>query len=162
MRSQDVTCADFSTWDVGLDPRCVLRAWPVYGVRGWSASLGSTAVLFQHHQPWKSLTTTQGKPFLHLSAAYGTGNNKAFKYRLALANNYSPSGFRTLYNQIRQSSRTIVNMISDGDLYTLAVFLGSVSMVLIVLYHYFEVNASDKVQEAPQQGASEKKATGGS
>ncbi|KAL6855072.1 hypothetical protein ACO1O0_006210 [Amphichorda felina] len=50
-------------------------------------------------------------------------------------------------------------MISDGDLYTLAVFLGSVSMVLIVLYHYFEVNASDKVQEAPQQGASEKKAT---
>jgi len=32
-------------------------------------------------------------------------------------------------------------MISDNDLYTLAVFLGSLSMLLIVLYHFLEVNA---------------------
>jgi len=34
-------------------------------------------------------------------------------------------------------------MISDTSLYTLALFLGSASMVLIVLYHFLEVNAKD-------------------
>ncbi|KAI2611074.1 Oligosaccaryltransferase-domain-containing protein [Hypoxylon fragiforme] len=34
-------------------------------------------------------------------------------------------------------------MISDDDLYRLAIFLGSVSMVLIVLYHFFEVNSQE-------------------
>ncbi|VUC22775.1 unnamed protein product [Clonostachys rosea] len=38
-------------------------------------------------------------------------------------------------------------MISDGDLYTLAIFLGSASMVLIVVYHYFEVNAPENVAQ---------------
>lgn len=33
-------------------------------------------------------------------------------------------------------------MISDNDLYTLAIFLGSLSMLLIVLYHFLEVNSS--------------------
>ncbi|KAI9679554.1 MAG: hypothetical protein M1817_005576 [Caeruleum heppii] len=34
-------------------------------------------------------------------------------------------------------------MISDDDLYSLAIFLGSVAMLLIVLYHFLEVNAKD-------------------
>ena len=34
-------------------------------------------------------------------------------------------------------------MISDNDLYSLAVFLGSLAMLLIVLYHFLEVNAID-------------------
>ncbi|KAI1804544.1 Oligosaccaryltransferase-domain-containing protein [Daldinia bambusicola] len=34
-------------------------------------------------------------------------------------------------------------MISDDDLYSLAIFLGSVAMILIVLYHFFEVNSQD-------------------
>ena len=34
-------------------------------------------------------------------------------------------------------------MISDDDLYTLAIFLGSLAMLLIVLYHFLEVNAKD-------------------
>ncbi|KAI1480637.1 Oligosaccaryltransferase-domain-containing protein [Daldinia eschscholtzii] len=34
-------------------------------------------------------------------------------------------------------------MISDDDLYTLAIFLGSVAMILIVLYHFFEVNSQE-------------------
>ncbi|CAG9979284.1 unnamed protein product [Clonostachys byssicola] len=38
-------------------------------------------------------------------------------------------------------------MISDGDLYTLAIFLGSASMVLIVVYHYFEVNAPENIAQ---------------
>jgi hypothetical protein len=33
-------------------------------------------------------------------------------------------------------------MISDGDLYTLAIALGCISAVLIVVYHFVEVNAS--------------------
>ncbi len=44
-------------------------------------------------------------------------------------------------------------MISDDDLYTLAIFLGCLAMLLIVLYHFLEVNAID---DAPTQ--SEEKA----
>ncbi|KAI9841801.1 MAG: hypothetical protein M1837_000395 [Sclerophora amabilis] len=40
-------------------------------------------------------------------------------------------------------------MISDNDLYTLAIFLGSLSMLLIVLYHFLEVNA--KHEPAPEE-----------
>ena len=31
-------------------------------------------------------------------------------------------------------------MISDDDLYRLAIFLGSAAMILIVIYHFLEVN----------------------
>jgi oligosaccharyl transferase complex subunit OST4 len=34
-------------------------------------------------------------------------------------------------------------MISDDDLFRLALFLGSCAMLLIVLYHFLEVNAKD-------------------
>lgn len=32
-------------------------------------------------------------------------------------------------------------MISDDDLYRLAVFLGVIAMLLIVVYHWLEINA---------------------
>ena len=38
-------------------------------------------------------------------------------------------------------------MISDDDLYRLAIFLGSAAMLLIVLYHFLEVNAVDEPAE---------------
>ncbi|KAI0875157.1 hypothetical protein GGS24DRAFT_456679 [Hypoxylon argillaceum] len=44
-------------------------------------------------------------------------------------------------------------MISDDDLYRLAIFLGSVAMILIVLYHFFEVNSQEDAtlaQKAPR------------
>ncbi|KAI0198749.1 hypothetical protein F4808DRAFT_435036 [Astrocystis sublimbata] len=44
-------------------------------------------------------------------------------------------------------------MISDDDLYRLAIFLGSVAMILIVLYHFFEVNSQEGAslaQKAPR------------
>lgn len=34
-------------------------------------------------------------------------------------------------------------MITDNDLYSLAIFFGSLSMLLIVLYHFLEVNAKE-------------------
>jgi oligosaccharyl transferase complex subunit OST4 len=34
-------------------------------------------------------------------------------------------------------------MITDDQLYSLALFLGAASMLLIVLYHFLEVNAKD-------------------
>jgi len=52
-------------------------------------------------------------------------------------------------------------MISDGDLHSLAVFLGSAAMILIIAYHYLEVNAKD---DQDSQLSSERKAdttTGG-
>lgn len=46
-------------------------------------------------------------------------------------------------------------MISDDQLYTLALFLGSASMLLIVLYHFLEVNAVD--DEAVDEGLKSEK-----
>jgi oligosaccharyl transferase complex subunit OST4 len=51
-------------------------------------------------------------------------------------------------------------MISDDDLYRLAIFLGSIAMVLIVVYHFFEINNPDTpiaekaqpVRQAPVAG----------
>ena len=34
-------------------------------------------------------------------------------------------------------------MITDNELYSLAVFLGALAMLLIVLYHFLEVNSDD-------------------
>lgn len=34
-------------------------------------------------------------------------------------------------------------MISDNDLYNLSIWLGSAAMLLIILYHYLEVNAKN-------------------
>lgn len=34
-------------------------------------------------------------------------------------------------------------MISDNQLYSLAIFLGSAAMLMIVLYHFLEVNSQD-------------------
>lgn len=34
-------------------------------------------------------------------------------------------------------------MISDTDLHRLAMFLGSCAMMMVVLYHFLEVNAQD-------------------
>jgi hypothetical protein len=35
-------------------------------------------------------------------------------------------------------------MITDASLYSLAVFLGSAAMLLIVLYHFLEVNSDEQ------------------
>jgi oligosaccharyl transferase complex subunit OST4 len=35
-------------------------------------------------------------------------------------------------------------MISDNELYRLAIFLGSAAMLLIILYHFLEINAVEE------------------
>jgi oligosaccharyl transferase complex subunit OST4 len=35
-------------------------------------------------------------------------------------------------------------MISDDELYRLAIFLGSAAMLLIILYHFLEVNSTEE------------------
>ncbi|KAK4180338.1 Oligosaccaryltransferase-domain-containing protein, partial [Triangularia setosa] len=45
-------------------------------------------------------------------------------------------------------------MITDSELYSLAIFLGSAAMVLIILYHFFEVNANDKAPADAKDPAS--------
>ncbi|KFY23659.1 hypothetical protein V491_02457 [Pseudogymnoascus sp. VKM F-3775] len=37
------------------------------------------------------------------------------------------------------------NMISDDELYALAIFLGSAAMLMIVLYHFLEANSVEDV-----------------
>lgn len=56
-------------------------------------------------------------------------------------------------------------MISDNDLYRLALFLGTCAMLMIVLYHFLEVNAHDDDdinQPHSGQGQSSKRAASGS
>lgn len=50
-------------------------------------------------------------------------------------------------------------MITDNQLYTLALFLGSSAMLLIVLYHFLEVNATDD-EDLTQDLKSEKVGVG--
>ena len=62
-------------------------------------------------------------------------------------------------NRLLPESRA--TMISDGDLYTLAIALGCVSAVLIVVYHFIEVNAgaiSRYEQELAQEASKPPKA----
>jgi hypothetical protein len=40
-------------------------------------------------------------------------------------------------------------MITDAALYSLAVFLGSAAMLMIVLYHFLEINAKDGKDTTP-------------
>lgn len=49
-------------------------------------------------------------------------------------------------------------MISDDDLHRLAIFLGSCAMMLIILYHFLEVNAKD---DGTETSASATKKTAG-
>ncbi|KAA6406721.1 MAG: hypothetical protein FRX48_09444 [Lasallia pustulata] len=54
-------------------------------------------------------------------------------------------------------------MISDDELYRLAIFLGSLAMLLIVLYHFLEINAKDdgKLNATPAQKLGAKPMTPG-
>lgn len=45
-----------------------------------------------------------------------------------------------------------ITMISDNYLFILAVFLGSCAMLLIVLYHFLEVNAQDDDESSTSSG----------
>lgn len=42
------------------------------------------------------------------------------------------------------NDKPAATMISDNDLYTLAIFLGSAAMLLIIVYHFLEVNSTKK------------------
>lgn len=44
-------------------------------------------------------------------------------------------------------------MISDDDLYRLAIFLGSCAMMMIVLYHFLDVNAIEETADTVSQKA---------
>lgn len=44
-------------------------------------------------------------------------------------------------------------MISDDDLYRLAVLLGSAAIVLIVIYHFFEVNATSQPEKRSEKSS---------
>lgn len=46
-------------------------------------------------------------------------------------------------------------MISDNDLYRLAIFLGSAAMILIILYHFLEVNSVEEPAEDIKSSGSE-------
>jgi hypothetical protein len=51
----------------------------------------------------------------------------------------------TAINLPSKHGKRAVTMISDSQLYSLAIFLGSAAMILIVLYHFLEVNSEEHV-----------------
>src|SRR5262245_15169309 len=66
--------------------------------------------------------------------------------------NCSPESFQP--SPTTQLERAATTMISDNQLYSLAIFLGSAAMLLIILYHFLEVNSEDHVPaEKPKAAA---------
>ncbi|KAL7944658.1 Oligosaccaryltransferase domain-containing protein [Trichoderma barbatum] len=65
---------------------------------------------------------------------------------------YSIAVFRLAQPRSSSSSSAFI-MISDDELYKLAIFLGSISMVLIVVYHFLEVNSKDKSAAAVKKAS---------
>lgn len=59
----------------------------------------------------------------------------------------------------RQNRPQPHTMITDSELYRLAIFLGSAAMVLIILYHFLEVNADQDEHEATKEKAPATKTT---
>ncbi|KAF2691082.1 hypothetical protein K458DRAFT_382660 [Lentithecium fluviatile CBS 122367] len=54
----------------------------------------------------------------------------------------------------QSTAKRAANMISDSQLYSLAIFLGSAAMLLIVLYHFLEVNSEEHLAaEKPKTAA---------
>lgn len=45
-------------------------------------------------------------------------------------------------------------MITDGQLYQLAIFFGVAAMLLILVYHFLEVNAPENTAANGKEGAS--------
>ncbi|EGS23855.1 uncharacterized protein CTHT_0005630 [Thermochaetoides thermophila DSM 1495] len=63
----------------------------------------------------------------------------------------------TAYQTVSLSATTNkLEMITDGELYRLAIFLGSAAMILIILYHFFEINANEDEGKAVQEKAADK------
>jgi oligosaccharyl transferase complex subunit OST4 len=55
---------------------------------------------------------------------------------------------------LSKHNQQTATMISDSQLYSLAVFLGSAAVLLIVLYHFLEINAKDAGEDlSPQRKA---------
>ncbi|KAI7284798.1 hypothetical protein KC345_g2040 [Hortaea werneckii] len=78
---------------------------------------------------------------LHFKASHVTNTNPSFPARL---NNLPPIVNRDIpSNRPYPQYHASVAMISDASLYSLAIFLGSASMLMIVLYHFLEINAQD-------------------
>ena len=57
---------------------------------------------------------------------------------------------------LNSSHQTVkFKMISDEDLYSLAIFLGSAAVLLIILYHFLEVNAVEEAVDVKAAGTSQ-------
>ncbi|CRK20703.1 hypothetical protein HYQ45_013327 [Verticillium longisporum] len=66
------------------------------------------------------------------------------KHPTSPINQASPGASRYHEVALGHISDQLFTMISDGELYQLAIVLGSSAMALIVVYHYLEVNAEDE------------------
>jgi len=60
----------------------------------------------------------------------------------------SAAALFTIFQPTLLIRSSTTKMISDDELYRLAIFLGSAAMLLIILYHFLEVNAVEEPAEA--------------
>lgn len=69
----------------------------------------------------------------------------------------TPQQLRAL--QTIKQRASLSKMITDAQLYSLAIFLGSAAMLLIVLYHFLEVNSEEHAElQKPKVAAKKIKA----
>ncbi|CAM1509156.1 Fc.00g028950.m01.CDS01 [Cosmosporella sp. VM-42] len=115
----------------------------------WPVQEQLPVVKFKHHVPEIKHCT---QPQAYSTKAFGS----------PYCSETSPSTKLTYWHSARPEH--YATMISDNDLYRLAIFLGSASMVLIVIYHFLEVNSVEEIKEiGSEKGAStpaKKQATG--
>ncbi|KAK1594980.1 oligosaccaryltransferase, partial [Colletotrichum navitas] len=124
---------------------------------GRKLQCGLVVRLAQHHRPHPKLhvrrpdkykCTKVSFHFLFLTCGFNIGRTQSRKlstYHDAHSNCYCTDSPKPI-------------MISDNDLYRLAIFLGSAAMVLIILYHYVEVNREEEQPAKPVQPAKSAKA----
>ncbi|TVY49946.1 hypothetical protein LOCC1_G000479 [Lachnellula occidentalis] len=68
-------------------------------------------------------------------------------FTLALRGSSSAKTTSPITTRPPNSTESTTKMISDDDLYRLAIFLGSAAMLLIILYHFLEVNSVEEPSE---------------
>lgn len=118
-------------------------------------SYNLTLILAESLLVANSVVLTKSSTKTKISTVSLTIHRDDFTSHKSLSTPYTPHivGTETI------SSSKSATMITDAQLYSLALFLGSAAMLLIVLYHFLEVNATDD-EDLTQDLKSEKVGVG--
>jgi oligosaccharyl transferase complex subunit OST4 len=122
---EEPTKQSTTTTSIAFHTRCIITQSP----RNHSSAI-NTCAQFPLSLPKSKLTTYTPEP----PSTYGLPTQPTTNQRATTHGSYP-------FHQ--KNETTPATMITDNQLYSLALFLGAASMLLIILYHFLEVNAKD-------------------